>query len=144
LSTAEHHQVYCIIAKADSIPQLSSLNATNRVALTASVFSVCGPGVSLCQHGRTRSRRKSVNIPDDLTVPQFILDSTHPTRPIRKEGIPWLVDDTTGRQIGFEEVSRKIIGRAMSSSPRVRSLLKLVSRRSAVPSLRSQMLCVSN
>jgi hypothetical protein len=44
-------------------------------------------------------------IPDDLTLPQFILDSSHPTRPIRKQGIPWLVDDTSGRQIGFEEVS---------------------------------------
>jgi hypothetical protein len=41
------------------------------------------------------------NIPDDLAVPQFILDSAHPT-------YPWLVDDTTGRQIGFEEVSRKM------------------------------------
>jgi hypothetical protein len=48
------------------------------------------------------------SIPDDLTLPQFILDSTHPTRPIRKEGIPWLIDDTTGRKIGFEEVSREI------------------------------------
>ena len=47
-------------------------------------------------------------IPDDLTLPQFILDSTHPTRPIRREGIPWLIDDTTGRKIGFEEVSREM------------------------------------
>ena len=46
-------------------------------------------------------------IPDDLTLPQFILDSAHPTRPIRKEGIPWVIDDTTGRKIGFEEVSRE-------------------------------------
>jgi 4-coumarate--CoA ligase len=44
-------------------------------------------------------------IPDDLTLPQFVLDSSHSTRPIRKEGIPWLVEETTGRQIGFEEVS---------------------------------------
>lgn len=47
-------------------------------------------------------------IPDNLTLPQFILDSSHPTRPIRKGGIPWLVDDTSGRQIGFEEVSHNI------------------------------------
>ena len=47
-------------------------------------------------------------IPDNLTLTQFILDSTHPTRPIRKEGIPWFIDATTGRQIGFEEVSREI------------------------------------
>jgi 4-coumarate--CoA ligase len=44
-------------------------------------------------------------IPDGLTVPQFILDSGHPTRPIRKERNPWLIDDTTGQKIGFEEVS---------------------------------------
>jgi 4-coumarate--CoA ligase len=44
-------------------------------------------------------------ITDGLTVPQFILDSGHPTRPIRKERIPWLIDDTTGQKIGFEEVS---------------------------------------
>lgn len=47
-------------------------------------------------------------IPDDLTVPQFILDSSHSTRPIRKQDIPWLVDDTTGRRIGFEEVSDRL------------------------------------
>ena len=46
-------------------------------------------------------------IPDDLTLPQFILDSSHSTRPIRKDGIPWLVDDNTGRQIGYEEVSNE-------------------------------------
>ena len=45
-------------------------------------------------------------IPDNLTLTQFILDSTHPTRPMRKEGTPWFIDDTTGRQIGFEEVRR--------------------------------------
>lgn len=44
------------------------------------------------------------HIPDDVTLPQFLLDSTHPRRPIRKEGIPWLIEDATGRRIGFEEV----------------------------------------
>jgi hypothetical protein len=48
-------------------------------------------------------------IPDNLTVPQFILDSSHSTRPIRKEVIPWLVDDTTGHRIGFEEVSDRLM-----------------------------------
>lgn len=43
-------------------------------------------------------------IPDDLTLVQFTLDSHHSTRPTRKEG-PWLVDDNTGRQFGYEEVS---------------------------------------
>lgn len=44
------------------------------------------------------------HIPDDLTLPQFLLDSAHPRRPVRKEGIPWLIEDATGRRIGFEEV----------------------------------------
>ena len=43
-------------------------------------------------------------IQDDLTVPQFILDSFHPTRPVRKHNVPWLIDDNTGTNIGFEEV----------------------------------------
>lgn len=65
-------------------------------------------------------------IPDNLTLTQFMLDSTHPTRPIRKEGIPWFIDDTTGRQIGFEEVSTEI---ADEDGVRVASglLLKLLS-----------------
>jgi hypothetical protein len=43
-------------------------------------------------------------IPDNLSIPQFILDSQHPTRPLRKDGIPWLIDDARGRKVGFEEV----------------------------------------
>ncbi len=68
-------------------------------------------------------------IPDDLTLPQFILDLTHPTRPIRKEGIPWLIDDTTGRKIGFEEVSREIPDDEFVASGSVRlGLLKIAGR----------------
>lgn len=48
-------------------------------------------------------------IPDDLTVPQFILDGHHPTRPLRPEGVPWLIEDKTGQKIGFEEVSFRVI-----------------------------------
>lgn len=43
-------------------------------------------------------------IPDDLTLPQFMLDYQHLARPVRKDGIPWLIEDSTGRRIGFEEV----------------------------------------
>lgn len=68
-------------------------------------------------------------IPDDLTLPQFILDSTHPTRPIRKEGIPWLIDDTTGRKIGFEEVSGEMTDNDLVTSGFVRlRLLKIAVR----------------
>lgn len=44
-------------------------------------------------------------IPDNLTIPQFFLDSQHPIKPLRKHGIPWLVEEASGRKIGFEEVS---------------------------------------
>jgi hypothetical protein len=45
------------------------------------------------------------HIPDDLTLPQFILDSTHECRPIRPQGATWLVEDTTGRKVGLDEVT---------------------------------------
>lgn len=44
-------------------------------------------------------------IPDNLTLAQFILDSQHSSRPIRKHGIPWFIEDHTGRTLGYEEVS---------------------------------------
>ena len=46
-------------------------------------------------------------IPDNVTLPQFILDTPHPTRPIRKDSIsnPWLIEDRTGNKFGLEEVS---------------------------------------
>ncbi|KAL5494984.1 hypothetical protein ACEPAI_446 [Sanghuangporus weigelae] len=43
-------------------------------------------------------------IPDDLTAVQFLLDSHHPTRPIRTGNIPWLIEDKTGKKIGLEEI----------------------------------------
>ncbi|EJD03679.1 acetyl-CoA synthetase-like protein [Fomitiporia mediterranea MF3/22] len=43
-------------------------------------------------------------IPDDLTAAQFILDSNHPNRPIRRGNVPWLIEDSTGRKVEFEEI----------------------------------------
>lgn len=43
-------------------------------------------------------------IPDDLTIPQFFLDETHPLRPVSTTNTPWLIEDETGREIGYEEV----------------------------------------
>lgn len=43
-------------------------------------------------------------IPDDLTIPQFFLDSYHTQRPARTDSVPWLIEDATGRTIGYEEV----------------------------------------
>jgi hypothetical protein len=50
------------------------------------------------------------HIPDDLTLAQFIFDPTHECRPIRPQGVPWLVDDATGRKIGLEEVNMLSFG----------------------------------
>ncbi|KDQ63356.1 hypothetical protein JAAARDRAFT_188937 [Jaapia argillacea MUCL 33604] len=51
-------------------------------------------------------------IPDDLSLAQFILDAHIPTRPIRKGGIPWLIEDRTGRKIGLEELRARTYGLA--------------------------------
>ncbi len=45
------------------------------------------------------------HIPDDLTLAQFILDSTHECRPIRPQGATWLIEDATGHKIGLDEVT---------------------------------------
>ena len=47
------------------------------------------------------------DIPDSLTVPQFLLDDfVHMTRPTRSANIPCLIDDTSGRMVFMHEVSR--------------------------------------
>lgn len=48
-------------------------------------------------------------IPDDLTLSQFFLDSYHPRRPVRTDA-PWLIEDETGRHIGFEEIRARTFG----------------------------------
>lgn len=44
------------------------------------------------------------HIPDDLTLPQFILDSWHPNRLVNKNLNPVLIEDSTGRGVGHSEV----------------------------------------
>ncbi|KAI0314769.1 amp dependent CoA ligase [Amylostereum chailletii] len=58
----------------------------------------------------------SYAIPDDLTLAQFILDSQHPARPTRPHGKPWLIEDATGREVGFEEVRERVFGLANGMS----------------------------
>lgn len=48
-------------------------------------------------------------VPDDLTLSQFFLDSHHPRRPVRTDA-PWLIEDETGRRIGFEEIRARTFG----------------------------------
>ncbi|KII86993.1 hypothetical protein PLICRDRAFT_177701 [Plicaturopsis crispa FD-325 SS-3] len=51
-------------------------------------------------------------IPDDLTLPQFFLDVQHPSRPVRHGSVPWMIEDDTGRQIGFDELRARTFGLA--------------------------------
>ncbi|KAG9315618.1 hypothetical protein JVU11DRAFT_3260 [Chiua virens] len=52
------------------------------------------------------------HIPDNLTLAQFILDSQHPSRPIRGHGIPWIIEEHTGRAMGYEETRARVFGLA--------------------------------
>lgn len=48
------------------------------------------------------------SIPDDLTIPQFILElesDTNEARPLRPAHIPWLIEDVSGRGVCFKEVN---------------------------------------
>ncbi|OJA18473.1 hypothetical protein AZE42_04979 [Rhizopogon vesiculosus] len=56
-------------------------------------------------------------IPDNLTIPQFFLDSHHPRRPVRTDA-PWLIENETGRHIGFEEIRARTFGLANGLSLR--------------------------
>ncbi|PCH35738.1 phenylacetyl-CoA ligase [Wolfiporia cocos MD-104 SS10] len=52
-------------------------------------------------------------IPDDVTVPQFLLDSQHPSRPVvTNAGNVWLIEDSTGRKVGYEEIRARTHGLA--------------------------------
>ncbi|KAF9219269.1 acetyl-CoA synthetase-like protein [Gyrodon lividus] len=57
-------------------------------------------------------------VPDNLTIPQFFLDSHHPLRPVRKADSPWLIEDATGRHIGLEELRARTFGLANSFKAR--------------------------
>lgn len=48
-------------------------------------------------------------IPDDLTCAQFILDTHLPQRTLRNGDSPWLIEDASGRTIGYEEVENNSI-----------------------------------
>ncbi|KAH7913982.1 hypothetical protein BJ138DRAFT_1170978 [Hygrophoropsis aurantiaca] len=58
------------------------------------------------------------HIPDDLTLAQFTLDTQHPSRPIRKEGIPWIIEDHSGKKLGLEELRARTFGLANGLSLR--------------------------
>ncbi|KAA1468065.1 amp dependent CoA ligase [Dentipellis sp. KUC8613] len=54
-----------------------------------------------------------LHIPDNLTLPQFILDTHHPARVTKRLlSSPWLIEDATGRGMGFEEARHRVYGLA--------------------------------
>ncbi|KZV70955.1 amp dependent CoA ligase [Peniophora sp. CONT] len=52
------------------------------------------------------------SIPDDLTLAQFTLDAHHPARAVHPRGVPWLVEDGTGRKVDLEEIRARVSGLA--------------------------------
>ncbi|KAI0095115.1 amp dependent CoA ligase [Irpex rosettiformis] len=52
------------------------------------------------------------HIPDNLTLPQFILDAWHPNRPVNTHLNPVLIEDSTGRGVGLSELRARTFGLA--------------------------------
>ncbi|OCH94731.1 phenylacetyl-CoA ligase [Obba rivulosa] len=61
-----------------------------------------------------------LDIPDDLTIPQFFLDTSHAARPDRGAEIPCLIEEDTGRNIYFDELRARTFGLANALSLRWR------------------------
>ncbi|KAK0460013.1 phenylacetyl-CoA ligase [Desarmillaria tabescens] len=57
-------------------------------------------------------------VPDDLTIPQFILDHAHPIRLERPKDVPWLVTDKSGRKMHLDEIQRRTNGLAVGLKER--------------------------
>ncbi|TFK30835.1 amp dependent CoA ligase [Coprinopsis marcescibilis] len=55
------------------------------------------------------------NIPDDLTIPQFMLREIS-GRPRRPSNVPYFVEDLTGRRIGYEEAHHRTFSLANALS----------------------------
>ncbi|TBU21456.1 amp dependent CoA ligase [Dichomitus squalens] len=51
-------------------------------------------------------------IPDDLSLPQFLLDVHHPSRPVRTKPQACFIEETSGREIGLDEIRARTHGLA--------------------------------
>ncbi|KAH9964240.1 amp dependent CoA ligase [Russula dissimulans] len=51
-------------------------------------------------------------IPDNLTVPQFLFDSDHELRAARPHGVPFFIDDASGRSVDSREIRKRVEGLA--------------------------------
>ncbi|TFL04442.1 hypothetical protein BDV98DRAFT_562245 [Pterulicium gracile] len=52
------------------------------------------------------------HIRDDLTIPQFMFDFTHPSRPVVSPSAPVLVEDATGKALDLNQVRERTFGLA--------------------------------
>ncbi|KAI0316386.1 phenylacetyl-CoA ligase [Amylostereum chailletii] len=55
-------------------------------------------------------------IPDDLTMPQFLLDTHHAYRPTRPSGAPCLIERESGKGWGLAEIRTRVYGLANALS----------------------------
>jgi len=44
------------------------------------------------------------DVPDYLTIPQFMFNYEHPNRPVRDPTVPWMIENDTGREFFGEDV----------------------------------------
>ncbi|TBU63558.1 amp dependent CoA ligase [Dichomitus squalens] len=51
-------------------------------------------------------------IPDNVTIPQFILDVHHPARPVLTKAQPWCIDELSGREVFSDELRARTFGLA--------------------------------
>ncbi|KZP31139.1 phenylacetyl-CoA ligase [Athelia psychrophila] len=58
------------------------------------------------------------HIPDNLSIPQFILDTQHAIRPSRPPQSPWVIEDATSKKVGYEELQSRVRGLANALSSR--------------------------
>jgi 4-coumarate--CoA ligase len=85
-------------------------------------------------------------IPDDLTVPQFFFDSDHQLKATRPYGVPFFVDDVTGRAVDSREVSNVDALILSGTNPtearkRVDGLANGLSRRWDISEYRRKFMC---
>lgn len=62
-------------------------------------------------------------IPDNLTIPQFLFHADHTLRATRPNGVPFFIEDATGRTVDSGEVSHVV----KLSFPLARTLPRLAS-----------------
>ncbi|KAF8167711.1 amp dependent CoA ligase [Crassisporium funariophilum] len=63
-----------------------------------------------------RSQVSLPHIPDNLSIPQFILRASSSPRPVRPSNVPFFIEDSTGRPVTYEQVHRRTYGLANALS----------------------------